>query len=87
MLEIKRECMESLQESDWDAIDEEYDVVHIYVLPGEIKDGKTCIKSRIMELNITLKEYQEKTGIPSPRITPASSVQIILNFLVLFPSF
>ena len=47
------------------------------VPPGEIKDCKIYVKNRIMELNITLREYQEITGIRSPRITPASSVQNI----------
>ena len=69
--------MESLQESDWDAIDGEYDFVHMDVLPGEIKDGIIYVKNRIMKLNTTLGEYQEKTGIPSLRITPAISVQNI----------
>ena len=69
--------MESLQKSGWDTIDEPYGFVKMYLPSGEIKDGIIYVKNRIMELNITLREYQERTEMSSPRFTPASSVQKI----------
>ena len=78
VLEIKRRYMhESLEEAHWDTIGEDFDFAWMDMLPVEVKEGILYVKNRVFELNTLLQDYQEKTGIPSPMLTPASSTQNI----------
>ena len=77
-MEIKRRYMhESLEESDWDTIGEDFDFAWMDVLPMEIKEGILYVKNWVFELDTLLQDHQEKTGIPSPMLTPAASTQNI----------
>ena len=56
---------------------EDFDFAWMDMLPVEVKDGILCVKNWVFELNTLLQDYQGKTGIPTPILTPASSTQNI----------
>ena len=78
--EIKRKCVHAARDKEWDLIQEEHWYANFVMDQDDVRQGISWVTQKVKGLSDLLAEYEDKTGIPCSRMTPAVLSHIKLWF-------
>ena len=83
--DIKSRYVHASRDKDWDQIQEGHWYANFVMDQDDVRQGISWVTQKVKGLSDLLAEYEDKTGIPCSRMTPAESIQSFVTHQAVVP--